>query len=257
MKVHFLGTGSASSKYRNNSSLLLETPTKNYLIDCSGGIIQNIHKAGCNIENTNDLIITHSHIDHIFAIPSFLHYKWLSGAKEVRIYALDLVIELIKSMVSLHKLELKSNPLLIKYIPIKDLETISKRVLSIDNYELFAFKTTHGVEKSFGLKIFNKQKENIIFTSDAIADENIKKMLDDQTKYLIHDCGAGEKNSSDHGGGLEINALVKGTGIMKVYLHHFNDLSKSDLSKIQNIVQNDFYGEVIVSSDFLQFTFDG
>ena len=76
----FLGTGSAEpATNRNNLSFLVSDKAgdRMVLVDCSGAPVQTILRLGYQPEYLTDVILTHSHVDHIYALPSLVHTLWL------------------------------------------------------------------------------------------------------------------------------------------------------------------------------------
>lgn len=86
MKLNFLGRGSAFNQIEGNNSAYFIDDNQLFLIDCGenifGRIIEN--KLLDNIEVIN-LLITHTHSDHIGSIGSLVHYCFYVLHKPVNI----------------------------------------------------------------------------------------------------------------------------------------------------------------------------
>lgn len=75
MKLYVLGSGNAFSRKRNNTSFVLEAGKK-YLIDCPKDVFKTLDKVSVDIEDVNDVILTHCHPDHLGDIGNLILYKY-------------------------------------------------------------------------------------------------------------------------------------------------------------------------------------
>lgn len=81
--IHFLGTGSAfPSSDRDNTSLLFSFDKLNILVDVSGNPSRKIKEAKKSLCDIDIILLTHTHIDHIYGIPSLLWGMWLENRTE-------------------------------------------------------------------------------------------------------------------------------------------------------------------------------
>jgi hypothetical protein len=181
---------------------------------------------------------------------------WLNKSLNLNIYAEDFVINIIKDMIKLYNLDSKTNPVNINYITINDLDKKSQKIIIVNDYSIFAFRTTHGNEIAFGIKIINDLlDENIVFSSDAVADKKIEDIIDKKTKVLIQDCGAGLNNNNSHGGAIDLNKILLST-IKKVYLTHLNDFSIEYLEKMRGSIHCISSENIVIASDFSTLIFE-
>jgi len=92
MKITFLGTGGAvATEERDNTSLLVAQGKFLALVDCPGGVVQKIKKAGYLPQNLQAILVTHVHPDHIYGLPSLIHSLMLE----------DMTLELYGSSASI------------------------------------------------------------------------------------------------------------------------------------------------------------
>lgn len=88
--LFFLGTGCAMpSKYRNVSSILVQTKKTSYLLDCGEDTLYQIHRAFGSFEIIKNLcfiFISHSHADHHLGLVSVLRQCIAQGVR-VRVFA--------------------------------------------------------------------------------------------------------------------------------------------------------------------------
>ena len=250
----FLGTGSAEpSPDRNNLSILLGDikGTKLVLIDCSGSPVQTIFKTGNKPENLTDVILTHSHTDHIYALPSLVHTLWLykkfDNKKGLRIFGEKNTLCVAKQLINAFALESKKDAVKLEWIEIS--EESNHPILEINGVSVCSFPVTHGKISAIGLNFIEKYGKNIIYSSDAQADEKVSGQITTNTIILVQDCGAKIERNTGHAGAKDIAQMVQGTNIQTIYLVHFPELSLIDREKILNILSAEFSGHVTIPDD--------
>ncbi len=88
IEITFLGTGSAiPTVSRNHNAVYLKYKDKGFLIDCGEGTQRQLRKAKVNACKITDILITHTHGDHILGLPGLLHTMSKAGyEKELMIY---------------------------------------------------------------------------------------------------------------------------------------------------------------------------
>jgi len=78
MKITFFGFGGAAqSTDSGNTSFLIETGGKSVLVDASGDPVRHLARAGWPVSDLDTLILSHTHTDHIYALPSLLHNMYM------------------------------------------------------------------------------------------------------------------------------------------------------------------------------------
>ncbi len=83
MKIVFFGTaGAIQSKDNTNVSFSVVEKKLSILVDSSGNPVQYLKRAGIDPKKLDILILTHSHTDHIYAVPSLIHNLWLMKRKK-------------------------------------------------------------------------------------------------------------------------------------------------------------------------------
>ena len=83
MKIVFFGTaGAIQSKDNTNVSFSVVEKKLSILVDSSGNPVQYLKREGIDPKKLDILILTHSHTDHIYAVPSLIHNLWLMKRKK-------------------------------------------------------------------------------------------------------------------------------------------------------------------------------
>ena len=76
-KVIFLGTAAAiASKNRDNTCLLIIEGKEKVLIDCPGSPLLKLERLNIDYQKISNILLTHSHIDHIYGLFSLLHSQY-------------------------------------------------------------------------------------------------------------------------------------------------------------------------------------
>ncbi len=70
--VYFLGCGSAFSKKQNQTNLLVVKGDEHLLVDCGSTCSRALQEAGLSILDIKNVLITHSHADHVGGLEELL-----------------------------------------------------------------------------------------------------------------------------------------------------------------------------------------
>lgn len=99
-----LGTSNAiPSLGHENTHMAIITPECTILIDCSSNEIVRLEQAGINVEQVNDIILTHFHPDHVGGLPLLLLDMWLMGRRNsLNIFGLDYTLARVETMMDLY-----------------------------------------------------------------------------------------------------------------------------------------------------------
>lgn len=256
MKLHFLGTGSAlPTKERQNLSLLLEAENEIVLVDTSGTPMQGILKTGASLDHLKDVILTHAHVDHLYALPSLLHCLWLRRRKAhsqtthtIRLHGLKETLAVAGKLIEAFDLREKPETLPIEMITV-DPDVEEKLDIKLGNLTINAFRVEHGGMPTIGFYIEKPDGTRLLFSSDAIVTDAIRSRLTSKTKILIHDCGGGMKSNGSHAGAEEIAELIQGTAVEEVYLVHLPDYSEVEVEATTASVSKASGKEIIVPID--------
>ena len=119
LTVHVLGSGSGlPTSRRDTTSLLIRTMDGDTLVDCPGGIVHKLARAGVSPGGLRRVILTHAHVDHVYGLPHLIHAQAVAGVGAVlRIHAPRETLELVRGLVALHGLEGSTYPA-VELVPI-------------------------------------------------------------------------------------------------------------------------------------------
>jgi len=87
MKVTVLGSGSPEAYVRRASSgYLVEIGADKILLDCGGGVFDNLLRSGRMPSDITHLFFTHLHTDHMMDYARLVHAAWDEGAAPLKVW---------------------------------------------------------------------------------------------------------------------------------------------------------------------------
>lgn len=184
MIVKFLGyANSIQHKDSSNVSLLVSSANFNLLIDVSGSPIMEMKRANIDPISLSMVLLTHSHVDHIYALPSLIHQLWLMGKKDPLIILSNKeTIKVAKQLCEAFSLRKKKGMFTIIW------ETIEQGVYltPIDNIKVEVFAVAHGVD-TIGCAIVEYDKKFVYLADGAPLSQYPKCTYD--ADILVHEAG--------------------------------------------------------------------
>lgn len=242
-KITFLGTANAiPSKKQQNSHLVIETSSRNILVDCVGYPVVRLKEAGVEPLTVTDLILTHFHPDHVSGLPLLLMDLWLMGRKDpLAIYGLDDVILRVQHMMDLFRWETWLGFYPIEFHPASDVEHFL--MIYDENVHVWSSPVCHMIP-CVGLRM--QLPEGILAYSSDTAPCRAVVRLADGADVLIHEAtGEGPGHSSPEQAGQ----IAQQAGVKKLYLTHYPD--GIDLQDYANSARRCFSGEVVTAQDLM------
>ena len=159
MKVCLLSSGS-----KGNSCLVCTDNTK-ILIDLgttSQYVCNELDKLGINPKEIDAILITHTHVDHISGIKTFIK-KY-----HTKIYVTETLKELLE-----------------KEIGSADYELYQDKKAIINDLEINYIKTSHDAEGSIGF-IINEGKKSLVYITDTgYINKRYFEVLSNKTMYVL------------------------------------------------------------------------
>lgn len=253
LKVIILGTSSAlCSNLIDNTYLAISYKDETFLIDCAGSPAHKLLKAGINLHNLNNIIITHAHPDHIYGLPSLIHNFWLlKRDKDLNILANLDTLNIIKDLIKLHQLERCNSQFKINYQVILEKENN----LFFDNsYISIASSPTYHSVPSLALKIiFKENSKSLVYSGDTGPCASIESLAQN-ANILIHDtmCRQGSINYSleTHTSALEVGLIAHNCQVDKLVLIHYDQSLLDNMGATLEEVRKNYSGEVIIAKEF-------
>lgn len=189
MKVHVLGySGSIQHEKAGNVSLLLNHEQTSVLIDVSGAPVMELKKAGIEPRDLTMVLITHTHIDHIYALPSLLHQLWLMGRREpLVILGNRVTIQKAKALCDVFDLEQKKQMFQIVWEVLEE----GMYLGTLGTMRLTVFPVPHGVS-TIGCA-FEANRRKFVYLADCTSNFTYPEIAYD-ANLLIHEAGGMESD---------------------------------------------------------------
>ena len=232
MKIQFLGYAESIQHCdSSNVSLVVSDSDVTILIDVSGAPVMELKKANVDPLSISLLLLTHSHVDHIYALPSLIHQLWLMGRKEALVVLSNSeTISLARKLCDVFNLSEKKNMFPIEW---KILEK-GKYENPLGSLSLEVFPVKHGVP-TIGCSV-DSWKKRFVYLSDGTPTSTYPKCVYD-ADILVHEAGGlaeDEKvlNSKGHSSSKEAGETARKLRARKLFICHVED----DKDKIEYMI---------------------
>ncbi len=219
MEVVLLGTASAGgSAVRDNTYFLLRRGQGSVLVDVGGDPLGKLKRLNVPLDDIEQVVFTHFHIDHIYGLPSLLWGMWLGGrTKPLTLHCSTGDRERLQRWLDV--LEVKKWPVAFD-IHIVTYEWRKETVLVSDqNLYLSTFPSQH-VGETVGLKLVHNDQV-LMYSADTMPNERIKR--EPKIDVLIHEATTAEKQLPHHTSLNSIIQYYEMEQIDKVVLVHLTD----------------------------------
>ena len=236
MLIHFLGTGAAEpDPARLNTSLLITGAGTPLLVDCSGSPGHAIQAAGVGLTELRDVILTHAHADHMYALPSLVHGLWLHGGvtpgKRLRIHGTTEVLETARTLVDAFALLEKRDAVVVEWNELHSGNAGRLDITLTDGWQAEYFPVSHGGLEAVGLR-FSRSDRNLVYSGDALADELLTPYAR-SADVLIQDCGGGVSDHPGHPGIPSIARMIDGAPANPLILVHLPTLTTQEFREFE------------------------
>lgn len=210
LKFIFLGVnGSQQDRSSGNTSLLITGERGAAAVDLSCNI------AAVAEADVDAVILTHEHIDHVYALPSLLHQLWLDGrAKALDIYIPEGMEGLVNGLIDLFGIRTKSN--------MFEIRIHTKDVFDIGTLHVTAFRTDH-TDTSIGI-VVEDGKDKLVYTCDTRPFEAAPAFMGG-AQVLIHESSGVAHDEETlvrkgHSSGADAGKLARELKVKRLYLCH-------------------------------------
>lgn len=153
LKFEFLGVNNSLQEKDNcNTSLLIKSEQATILIDTSGNVAEAVNS------DIDAVLITHEHIDHIYALPSLLHQLWLlKRSRHLTIYCHENMVLMLEKLIDVFKIRDKKNIFTISFEPVDNFHVRDIGVNSV-------ISNHTNMSRSY---VFTCANAKLVYTSDT------------------------------------------------------------------------------------------
>ncbi len=211
MDITILGrNGSLQDGLSGNTSLLLSCEGSSVLVDCSSNLQEAVAK-----DDFKAVVLTHSHVDHLYGFPSLIHQLWLKGRKDaLDVYAKPETQKVLSALLDAFHLREKKGmfDIALKFSPS----------FSTSGLEVEFFGTDHA-PGSIGV-VFSKDGKKVVYTSDTRPIANPQHILVGADLLITEASGLSDDIEvlvkKGHQGGAEAAELAIKTKAGRLLLVH-------------------------------------
>lgn len=252
VEISFLGTGgSVATPMRDNTSCLLRSGGDLYLIDCPGSVGAKIRKLGFEPSRVKTVFLTHTHPDHIYGLPSFVHDQMhIEG--EVRVFGSEATVDFGRRLVDHFGLRRRKIRTRVRFRSLGPGQTVSLggstrvRVLAVPHHR-----------SSLAYHFFFKDAEReILFSGDTPVHEPLfaeARGID----CLIHDAAAPARYfrrhpvlSRLHTSFLALGRWSESAAVRCLVPCHFLAEAASSAAVVRREIRRHFRGRLVVPRDY-------
>ncbi len=243
-RIIVLGTGaSLSSRERDNTSLVFDTPSGLLLIDCASNPYRQLLLAGLDPARLFAVFLTHSHPDHIYGFPSLVHHLVMARRNStLAVYANFPTLRTAAAL--LNAFGLRAEFLRFFKIP----EERNYTVIDAEDFTLITTPVRH-VVPTLALRVNSKLgSSSFVYSSDTGPCPELAALAKD-ADIIVHECSV-SRPSQGHTTPAQAAQLAESCGAKKLILLHFWPTMEMD--KVYEEASQHFKGEILLASDFLE-----
>lgn len=173
MFINVLGSCANQILHREGVAILVESNNANLLIDCGPGIVSTITKSNRSCSSIDNLLLTHSHGDHILGFAYFVwnrHFEHMgkdTKANDLNVYGKRDTIEFASYMLS-QAYPSGKFPFGVKYHVLDDYD-----IFLIENMSIKIVPADHSVPTVSCL--IEAEGKKLVYSSDTLPTEDLLK----------------------------------------------------------------------------------
>lgn len=247
VKIIILGSAnSIADAQHENTHLVIQEDSTFILVDCVGTPIVRLEQAGLDFNQLHNLILTHSHPDHISGVPLLLMNMWLLGRTHpLTILGLEETLALIQSLMAAYEWSKWPNffPVNFRVLPDEKMAL----ALETDALRIFTSPVKH-LLPTIGLRVELKNNTKVFAyscdTEPCAAVEELAAGVD----VLIHEA-TGE--ALGHSSARQAGEIARRAEASSLYLIHYNPRDEN-YHQLLRQAQESFQGPVMLAEDFME-----
>jgi ribonuclease Z len=249
-KLILLGTANAiADAEHENTHMAIVGRDGVVLIDCVASPKVRLARAGIELDDIGDIIVTHFHPDHVSGVPLLLMNMWLMGrSRPLRIYGLHHCLERLEDMMGFYHWEKWPRFFPVAFHRLPEQEGIL--VLEKRGYRILASPVRHLVP-TIGLRIEADDAQRVIaYSCDTEPTDSVVRLAAGADILLHESSGGGVGHSS----AAEAGGVAKKAEVGRLMLIHYPTIGRDDAALLRD-ARSTFAGTVDMATDFLEIDF--
>jgi ribonuclease Z len=246
LRMILLGVGTGvPDPDRENTHMIWQHPDGLLLIDAGGSTYQRILRANLDPLQVRDIVITHSHTDHINGLPALLFSLKLAGySGRLRIFANQPTIDTLQHILA--AFELGEYQAAADWIPIEAGQEIP---LGSPHFRLQTAATSHS-RPCLALRFeATKSRTALVYSADTEPCAEVQQLANGAT-VLIHEATTPEPFPG-HSSPRQAGEVAAAAGAERLVLVHFSPrYTMSAAQAIDEVRAGGFHGEIEIGREF-------
>jgi len=249
MRSVFFGTSGAVPTGKNgNLSFAVAAGSTSILIDASGNPVQNLTRAGFDPLELDAIILTHTHTDHIYGLPSMLHALWMMKRdKPLLMIANPVTTAFARELNNLFGLLQREGLFSIKWEEIEDGQLSVSEELKVGLFPVEHSTPTSGAKITTGTA-------GLVYSCDTSPCRRVIEKATG-TQALIHEASGNRDlemrlNPVGHSSAGQAGEIAARAGVKTLFLAHFDYRGGLRESDLEAEALKSFSGKVIVPELF-------
>jgi ribonuclease Z len=249
-RIIVLGSGHAVPDLEHeNAHLMILQGSHQVLVDCASNPVLQLKRAGVELEQITDLILTHFHPDHVSGTPLLLMSMWLLGRKKpLRLYGLEDVTQRMRMMMELYNWQKWPGFFSVEFITLPDRELAP--VIAAQDLKVWASPVRHLIP-TIGLRAeFYPERKTLAYSCDTEPCQQVVRLAENADVLLHEATGA----SDGHSSALQAVDVANQAGARQLYLIHYSARG-AELEQLLKAARDRTATPVSLTYDFMQIDF--
>ncbi|MFP4632725.1 MAG: MBL fold metallo-hydrolase [Halobacteriota archaeon] len=235
MKLTFLGTGSAIPSERMQSGLLIEDDP--LLFDCGSGVLHNLNRSDVRVDDVENVLFTHCHLDHVNDLMALIKADWLLGRTELSIYGPPGLYDTVESMFDVYDY-------LRGRVDVEVNEVSPGSSFELLGHDIETTETEHSVT-SMAYRV----DDDFVYTGDTEAFDGIAEFASG-CEVLVHECSfPNDVDVGNHTRPSTLAPVLEDCDVDEVYLTHLYPHTRGREQEMLDELRESFDGEVEIAED--------
>lgn len=241
-KVTILGSANAVAKSdQQNTHLLFETSSRKILVDCGDHASASLARAGVELNQVTDLILTHFHADHVGSLPLVIMDMWLEKrTAPLTIYGLEVTLDKAKKLLDIFDWQKWTNMFPVDFVSIG--ESGYPKMIMDAEVEVTALPVLHLIP-TIGLRFQFKSGRIITYSCDTEPCGALDTLADKADILLQEAAGPGKGHTSPEQAG----EIASRCDVKQLVLIHYE--ARNGKQALLSEAQTKFSGSIIVAED--------
>ncbi len=250
-KLHILGSSSAvPTKLRDCTYLAVDGENESILIDCGGSPVHKLLKHELSPMEIDAVVITHTHPDHIYGLPSLFHYLRLKKRKKP-LFFLSHREGIQTSLSLLEAVEITPDSLPFELILI-DVPLVHAIESGLPLRCHISFTPVEHRRTCFGLRIDLPDEKSLGYSSDTGYSANLVSLAY-QVDLLVHEASFPDEQDDyslavGHSTPKLAASIASECKAKRLVLVHLGEKLETIKDPLKD-ARNNFTGEIILAED--------